>query len=348
MTLARVALDGVRCFREPRSIKINARDLLITGANGSGKTSFLETIYTTVRGRSFRTSDLRKMLTDDREVMESRIDFQSTNGTLIPIKLRYHGLTRETTVERNAVPVTHAELSRQYPLIHIDRDIVAIVSGEPSRRRAILDWVSFHVEHDHGLRMKAYRKSLLQWRECLRKSMKGEDAWWNQVIQAATDVEKTREISFLALLPFLEKHVTRLLPDHRIRVSYASSTHLEKDYAAIRNDFLSGEKIRWGPQYSMLAITVGDSTDTRGHLSRGQQKRLAVALLWSAMDTVSSMTGKDVLVLFDDFSSDLDSRAKKEVLEFILSGSHQSIVTSQDEGLFSGLSFSSCSTWNIG
>src|ERR1700724_4100490 len=54
MSLAELRLEELRCL--PRvQLTLHPRLNLITGNNGSGKTSILEAIYLLGRGRSFRT-----------------------------------------------------------------------------------------------------------------------------------------------------------------------------------------------------------------------------------------------------------------------------------------------------
>jgi DNA replication and repair protein RecF len=347
MTIVRIAMEGVRCFREPKEVRLDRRDLILQGPNGSGKTTFLETVYTTIRGRSFRTGDLRTLLTDGKESFETRIDFHTTSGQTETVAFHYQLSKRETSVEKGSIQTTHAEISTLFPVVHVDRDISSIVSGEPARRRAILDWILFHVEHQHATRLREYRKARMQWRECVRRSMPGEKSWWESLISIASKIEEERKRLFFVLLPYLEEHTKRLLPGRRMGFSYLSGLETGKrSYSVLREAVLNGEKPHWGPQFSTIALSVDGSKDVRGHLSKGQQKRISIGMLWAAMDVTVSESDKEVLVLFDDFPSDLDSGSRRDVLDFVTDGRHQVILTSQDE-LPPSYIPPSCSTWNI-
>src|ERR1700691_1202076 len=54
MSLAELRLEDLRCLHSA-ALTLHSRLNLITGDNGSGKTSVLEAIYLLGRGRSFRT-----------------------------------------------------------------------------------------------------------------------------------------------------------------------------------------------------------------------------------------------------------------------------------------------------
>ncbi len=347
MALIRVALEGIRCFREPVIVNLSQRDLLIQGPNGSGKTTFLEAIYTTMRGRSFRTGHLNRMISDGRKSFESRIDFSSKNEKHASIRFLFDGSRRKTELEMNTATTTHSDISRRFPFVYLNRDIVDIVSGEPARKRGVLDWVAFHVERDHVSNLRNFRKAYIQWKECVRLSMPGEESWWRQAANAAEAIEISRSQAFSSLIPTLDQNVIKLFPGRSIVFAYSAGFDAKVDYKKIRETILKGTRLFSSPQLSSFMIRVDGTSDTRGHLSRGQQKRLAVGIMWAAMDAVSNMTGKDVHVLFDDFPSDLDPASRKEVFDFITGGRHQLILTSQENGLVGGEDLGECSTWNV-
>src|ERR1700728_3900387 len=61
MSLAELRLEDLRCL--PRvQLTLHPRLNLITGSNGSGKTSVLEAIYLLGRGRSFRTRHTEQLI----------------------------------------------------------------------------------------------------------------------------------------------------------------------------------------------------------------------------------------------------------------------------------------------
>src|ERR1700722_3248655 len=61
MNLAELRLEDVRCLRSA-ALSLHPRLNLITGDNGSGKTSILEAIYLLGRGRSFRTRHTEQLI----------------------------------------------------------------------------------------------------------------------------------------------------------------------------------------------------------------------------------------------------------------------------------------------
>ena len=62
MSLAELRLEDLRCLATGCSSTLHPRLNLITGDNGSGKTSLLEAIYLLGRGRSFRTRHTEQLI----------------------------------------------------------------------------------------------------------------------------------------------------------------------------------------------------------------------------------------------------------------------------------------------
>ena len=61
MSVAELRLQDLRCLQSAE-LQLDARLNLISGDNGSGKTSLLEAIYLLGRGRSFRTRHTEQLI----------------------------------------------------------------------------------------------------------------------------------------------------------------------------------------------------------------------------------------------------------------------------------------------
>ena len=57
MRITRLTVQNIR-VHDTKTLDFVTNPTLITGANGSGKTSLIEAIYIALRGKSFRGSDL--------------------------------------------------------------------------------------------------------------------------------------------------------------------------------------------------------------------------------------------------------------------------------------------------
>lgn len=353
MVLERVSLEGFRCFTAPFTVTPGRKAIFVTGPNGAGKTSFLEAVYTAVRGRSFRTGSLDRIVSTGKKSFSVRVTFKNAAGEgSVEILRRHETQAKQSAPLRNGAESTQQAILREFPHLHIDRNVVDIVSGEPSRRRALLDWILFHVEQEYAALYRSYRRAYVQWRARAisgRSLDKDWETWSDIVHHQASRVEEMRADLCCRMIPSWESAVERLLPGRRITFSYVSSVR-DGPYAreGLSVAWQGKSPLRWGPQYSTLRIRVDESDDPRGRLSRGQQKRLAIALLWPSMDEVSRRKRCDVFCLFDDYPSDLDRQSRRDVLSFVTGFEHQ-IILATTETLDDVLPevAGDCFTWNI-
>jgi len=72
-------------------------------------------------------------------------------------------------------------------------------------------------------------------------------------------------------------------------------------------------------------------------LSRGQSKRLCMALLMASLKLVGQKTGKQIILLIDDLHSELDQTAQQKIYRQLTDMDLQLFVSNIDERLPEGL-----------
>ena len=121
---------------------------IIYGANGSGKTSILESIFLLGRGRSFKHRDLRLVINSRSEqLVVSAKTYKSLSDTThqLGIKRTAKG-DFEARFDGRSIK-SAAELAAELPLQLIDAQSFSLIAGGPLQRRQFIDWGVFHVEH---------------------------------------------------------------------------------------------------------------------------------------------------------------------------------------------------------
>src|ERR1700677_1980633 len=159
MSLAELRLEDLRCL--PRAqLTLHPRLNLITGDNGSGKTSVLEAIYLLGRGRSFRTRHTEQLIAHATQELRAfgRIEGRNHVSHSIGVGCSCaHGLTaRIDGQDVRSLPA----LSDLFPVQVIDPGIHRLVEEGPVQRRRWLDWAVFHVEPRFVSSWQAYSRAL--------------------------------------------------------------------------------------------------------------------------------------------------------------------------------------------
>lgn len=118
----------------------------MVGANGSGKTSVLEAIYTLGHGRAFRSLQAGRVIRHDCSafVLHGRIDDGGGRERAVGLSKDRQGDSKVRIDGSDGHKV--AELAQMLPMQLITPEGFTLLNGGPKYRRAFLDWGCFHGE----------------------------------------------------------------------------------------------------------------------------------------------------------------------------------------------------------
>jgi DNA replication and repair protein RecF len=325
MTLAALRVENLRIVRSAQ-LQLEPGLNLIAGANGSGKTSLLEGIFLLGRGRSFRTRQTERLVT------------QGTPGLLVFGQTRSpdHRLGLEYTPAGGTVaridgrsPDSLAELPANFFVEVIDPEIHRLISGAPADRRRWLDWGVFHVEPgflDHWLR---YSRALKQRNAALRS---GGDPrpWTGELVLHGERIALQRQSWLESLQPLWAATVEQLsgLPVQLVNQRGWSLQHAGLGDAleeASQRDRQRGTTTV-GPHRADIALRVGGVT-AREVLSRGQQKLVAAAMVIALLRRLRELGEQTPTLLLDDPAAELDSARLGNFVSLVRSLEGQLVVT---------------------
>jgi DNA replication and repair protein RecF len=328
MILAQLHIQNLRNIQAAR-FNLHPHLNIIAGQNGSGKTSFLESIYLLGTGHSFRTREITPLVRHDRD---SLVVFARTNDEQ-SISIQ-KSTSSPTQVRLNNYPCqSSSELAHFLPCQVFYQDLFQIIDAGPSTRRSLLDWGLFHVEPGYHLLWKNYRRALKQRNSLLRKKSKQEMVKpWDLTLEDLANKLDTFRNSYFAKL---EEEFKKLLPKltglecslsyykgwDRKRTNKSLSEILAASYTAD----LSRQFTQYGAHHADLIIESQDLR-VKQFLSRGQQKIILIAL--KLAQTI--MMSKPCIFLFDDLSSELDSNHLSSLLELIKTIKGQFFITTID------------------
>src|ERR1700683_2752927 len=131
MSLAELRLEDLRCL--PRAqLTLHPRLNLITGDNGSGKTSLLEAIYLLGRGRSFRTRHTEQLIR--REARRFWVHGRTRTEPKHDIALEWDRESgSQIRLDLRSVS-SRVELSEVFPVLVIDPGIHRLLEEVPAQR----------------------------------------------------------------------------------------------------------------------------------------------------------------------------------------------------------------------
>ncbi len=330
MSLANLSIAGVRCLDEA-SLELGPRLNLIHGANGSGKTSILESVFLLGRGRSFRTRHTDQLIARGRPNLTV---FGQTTDPAHRIGFEYRRDEAYTARLDGEDVRSLAELPGAFFVEVIDPEVHRLVEGAPGERRRWLDWGVFHVEHtflEHWLRLS---RALRQRNAALKQ---GVDArpWEAEIAVHGELVASQRGQWFETVRPFLQA-VIHKLSGLDVELTYFRGWSAEKTLADALTDGLERDRARGstlaGPQRADVQLRVGGKA-ARESLSRGQQKLVAAAMVLALLQRLRERQGTPPTLLLDDPAAELDADRLGLLVGLVSELDCQLIITSLDPHL---------------
>jgi len=322
-----------RCL-EKVELKLGPRFNLISGANASGKTSLLEALAYLGRGKSFRGANTPNLVQHGEEdfVLFGEVD-RGEGRLALGVRNGREGLEVRIGGE-NASGA--AALAEALPLQVIDPEVHNLIAGGPELRRRFLDWVAFHVEHDHLMIWRRFRRALKQ-RNAALKAKAGEAAirsWNAEFLGLAQELDGSRQRVLDLTIDSLKEHGYALL-ETELAFEYQRGWAKEKTLKetlekGVDRDMQMGST-QFGPHRADIKVSY-DERQARKLVSRGQQKLLASSMILAATETAQAALEKPLLLLLDDPAAELDGDSIARLMAAVAALGCQVVATSLDPG----------------
>ncbi|MCG8082281.1 MAG: DNA replication/repair protein RecF [Candidatus Thiodiazotropha taylori] len=328
MDLQRLKIQNLRNISDAEifpSDKLN----IITGANGAGKTTFLEAIYLLARTRSFRQSQNRTLIKSGEESLTIFSELNAESGTMYRIGL---SKSREgTTVHKDRKKITKlSELARSLPLTIITPNIQRIVEEGPVHRRKLLNWGMFHVEPFYAQLAQRYNQTISQRNRALSGNREDLKVWTRQLVELGNQLNQLQQ----TYLEDWNQSITELTESqengYRCRLELYSGWRKGVSFAQALDELTQTDRDRGftsaGPHRLDVKINV-DQRGVKNYFSRGQNKLLALNLMLAQTKLLQSKQQERPILLVDDIQSELDQERYFQVLQTISDLQIQTFIT---------------------
>jgi DNA replication and repair protein RecF len=328
MSIRRLQVTDFRCLQSA-DLDLDPRFTLISGANASGKTSLLESIYVLGRGRSFRTRRLEHLI---RQGADQFVVFGEVESGGRRMALGVEGSSSGIRARINgATPASLAELAVSLPVQIIDPEIHHLIEEGPSRRRRFLDWGVFHVDPEFVAHWQRYRQALKQRNAALksRQSLAVVLAWDADLVRYGELLGGART-TYVQLLAQLAAPIGQNLLGMELEISYRPGWSRDDTFAESlersRNHDQASGMTQVGPHRADLNIRL-NGVGVKDRISRGQQKLLAAVLLMAQLKVFPDDAPVHPSLLLDDPAAELDDERLTHLIQEVSGHSLQLIVT---------------------
>jgi DNA replication and repair protein RecF len=331
VSLAALHVGDLRCLQSAE-LELHPRLNLVSGDNGSGKTSLLEAIYLLGRGRSFRTRHTAQLIRHGQARVwvhgQTTPDpANSQSGHTLGLECdRDEGV--QIRIDR-APASSRVELSQLFPVQVIDPGIHRLVEEGPAQRRRWFDWAMFHVEPNFIRHWQGYARALRQRNAALAA---GADVapWDAELVRLGEQLTAGRARLSQALQPYWSQ-VCESLGTVRTSLGFFQGWSRELSLAESLAAHERRDRERGvtgvGPHRFDVLLRV-EGRLAREVVSRGQQKLLGVAMAVAMARYLAEGADRASTLLLDDPAAELDADRTTALLETVRALGAQMVVTS--------------------
>jgi len=347
--LARLVAEG---FRNLRSVEIDLPGsglVLVTGANGQGKTNLLEAMGYVLTLDSLRSALPSALVArgEERALLSGRLGDERDAGRshLVGVEITPQGRARALLDRKPLGRASDlAELTRA---LTITPDDLAMVQSGPDERRRFLDGVVVGLSPGRAGERAALERVLRQ-RNALLRQLDGRldslgeaslDVWDERLSRAGERWAVWREEAVGALQGAAAANYRALAGEGALSIRYVRSWtgELADALAAGRREDVARRQTLRGPQRDDLDIEI-DGLPARSGASRGEQRSAMLSLKLAEWELVSAAAGWPAVILLDDVLSELDPERAARLLAMLPPCQTVLTTATEPEGLARDLS----------
>jgi DNA replication and repair protein RecF len=307
---------------------------VLTGANGSGKTSLLEAVGYAATLRSFRGAAREAMVRTgaDRAIVRASFE-RDDRPVLVEAELAAGGRSR-AQLNRQPVRSRH-ELARAVTVTVFSPEDLRLVQGPPAARRDLLDQALAALD-PQAVPLLERAERVLRQRGALLRQAGGRAAdevlvtldVWDERLAAVGEELAGRRRQLVAELfePVTEAYGALAAAGDgeatepvTLRYECSWAGPLADALAAARRDDLRRGVSTVGPHRDDLVLGLG-GRDARTQASQGQQRCLALSLRLAVHRLVATETTSAPLLLLDDVFSELDPERSRALVRSLPDG----------------------------
>ncbi|HZU91798.1 MAG TPA: DNA replication/repair protein RecF [Stellaceae bacterium] len=366
--VTRLNLTDFRNYREAR-LDLGSAPVVLTGANGAGKTNLLEALSFLAPGRGLRGARLGDI---DRRAFDAdgsaegaaaargwavAAVVETRRGRLRIGTGRDGGSSAGSGGERRIVRIDgepvrgQAALGERLGVLWLTPAMDRLFVEGPAGRRRFLDRLVLGFDPQHASRLVLYEQAARERARLLRDGP--ADSAWLTALEA---VMAAQGIAIAAARRELVRRLDRACaegdgPFPRARLALLGTVEdwleampalaAEERLAAAlcasrRRDALSGGA-EIGPHRSDLGVALREKGVPAALASTGEQKALLVSILLADARLVRAIRGEPPLLLLDEIAAHLDPGRRAALFEALLAQGGQTWLTGTEPALFATL-----------
>ncbi len=294
--------------------------MLVTGANGAGKTNLLEALHVGTQGFSPRTRADAQLVRLGCEGARVALGGERA-GRPVLLELTVQAQQGKRAKLNGASLRSVEQLRGEVATLVFTPDRLAVVKGGPAARRAYFDRSLARLLPARGMLPTDYAAAVGQRNAALRRAAGGLgnrtaiEPWTRQVASLGASLVVARQEALGLLAPAFAERADELgLTEAALDYTGAPPTVEELD-ARLDRDLERGTTGA-GPHLDDVTVSSG-ARELRSFGSQGEQRLAVLSLLLAEAEVLTELRGVPPLLLLDDVLSELDATRRRALAERI-------------------------------
>lgn len=350
MAIHKLTVRNFRIHRE-LTLALSSGITVLTGPNGSGKTSILEAIALLASAKSFRSGangDFIARGSDGAWAEISVSDSQVEDRITIEIsEARKRSFLNKKPISRRR------QISERLPYVVFSPADLRLVDGEAADRRDWLNSALCNVDFAYADLLRDYTKILTQ-RNRLLKDLGPEcgfnveklgadfEVWDQKFLDLGAELVIRRLEYLSSLFPYLQARYSEIagsedhfaaeylpngwnVPESREILRQALAQQVRQSRA--RDLHVGSSSV--GPHRDEISLTI-NANKAKFCGSQGEKRTSVLALRLAEVDLFRKLRGRDPVLLIDDVSSELDSKRRRALVGLLKQGGTQVLITATE------------------
>ena len=355
--IRRLTLSNFRSYHAAQVRLDRPGPIVLTGANGAGKTNLIEAISLLAPGRGLRRATMEELAFSEGDgawaisaEIEGMLGLATLGTGIDPPAGEESTPTRKCRIDRESVGSATA-FADHLRVVWLTPAMDPLFNGPASERRRFLDRLVLAVDAQHSSRVAALERSLRS-RNRLLEDPSGDSHWLDAVehetaevavavaagraetakrLSAALEASRDNAREFPQAQIALQGWMEQLLPDHSAIEVEDRYRGLLKDNRA--RDAAAGRTLE-GPHLSDLVVTHASKNILAADASTGEQKALLIRLVLAHAGLIKQMTGFAPLLLLDEVVAHLDPSRRAALYDALSLLGAQAWMTGADPAAF--------------
>jgi len=284
---------------------------IITGNNGQGKTSVLESIFFLLTSKSFRKKYNKSIIKKNKERLQIKGVLETEEEVVI--KISYDSKKKEIEKDGEKVKKT-SEILKYSNIVSVSPEEPDVIEIYRKEKLQYFDKIIFKIIPNHVETIKIYNKLLLIRNSLLEKNQETFQ-WDKKIIKAGYSVWEKRDSFFKYFIKKLKDVEKEIMGKNIHNLKYSKSVPENETEYYNKLQLKNQKKTQTGPHLDNINFYLNEK-NLQESGSQGEKKLFKYILKLTEAEIINEKKNTTPILLLDDYFAKLDDENIMKIFTF--------------------------------